>query len=298
MKVLLIINPASGKGRGNIAGKKLAKALAQHGVSTHLLETKQAGDAARFAGETADAEWIVSVGGDGTLNEVLNGLKDGSDIKLAQLPLGTANVLAKEFGLTADPGGLAKLIAEDTFRMMDVLLVNEKKKCLLMASAGFDAWVVHELHARRQGPINMLMYPAIGFELIKNLKPWKLEVYVDDRLVSSTASQVVIANVASYGGPLRMISGARSDDGLIDVLCFEGKGVFDLFRFFTASVVASSDMMANAKIYQGKTIELKEPAMVGNESCPTQMDGEPFGTVPIQFRILPNALKIAAPKTT
>ncbi|MDZ4861028.1 MAG: acylglycerol kinase family protein, partial [Candidatus Hydrogenedentes bacterium] len=110
MHVRIIANPISGGGRGPASAESLADALRKLGSSCDVRITTCAGDAHAWAGEPG-ADCVVSVGGDGTLNEIANALA-GTDTLLATLPMGTANVVARELGTPLEPNALAELIVQ------------------------------------------------------------------------------------------------------------------------------------------------------------------------------------------
>ncbi|MCB9879897.1 MAG: NAD(+)/NADH kinase [Planctomycetes bacterium] len=141
-RVLVIANPISGGGRGKVRAAQLADALRARGLTAECHFTTAAGDAGARARAAADEDWqtLVAVGGDGTVNEVLNGMPDPSR-PLAVLPVGTANVLALELGLPKDPQAAAAAIAAGRCRSMTIGVADDRR-FLLFCGVGVDGAVV------------------------------------------------------------------------------------------------------------------------------------------------------------
>ena len=152
MRVLVIGNPVSGGGRSGRLLERLVRSLEQKGHAVDVFLTEGAGEARRRAEQLeAGADRLVVVGGDGTLNEVLNGLPDPSRIPLTQLATGTANLLAHDLRLPFSVSGMTRLLENGSVRRLDMGLARDRR-FLLVVSAGFDAMVTHEVQANRSGP--------------------------------------------------------------------------------------------------------------------------------------------------
>ncbi|MFW6108647.1 MAG: diacylglycerol/lipid kinase family protein, partial [bacterium] len=109
-RALTVVNPIAGRGRGRAMAVRLAEALSQRGMELELAATSQAGDGRSAAGRAGDYDLLVAVGGDGTLNEVVNGLE--ADCPVALFPLGTGNVLAKELRLPRRVDRFCEMVAQ------------------------------------------------------------------------------------------------------------------------------------------------------------------------------------------
>ena len=140
-RLLIIFNPAAGWRRRQRLAPVLTR-LREHGCALVVRETQGPGDAERFAAEVdPDAfDIVVAAGGDGTVNETINGLAR-SGLPLGLIPLGTANVLAAEIGLRTDPASLARCLVFGEPRPIALGAANGRR-FILMAGAGFDAQVV------------------------------------------------------------------------------------------------------------------------------------------------------------
>ncbi len=171
MKLTIISNPASGRQKHSERMKVVLDMLKSKGIHPYLRETRQRGDASLFAREEAvkGTEIVLAAGGDGTINEVANGLV-GSSVKLALLPLGTANVFALETEIPPDPvkatqillNGFSQSINLGHITCRDISdKMNLENYFLLMAGIGFDGGVLNEIkreHYNQVGQGSLFRY--------------------------------------------------------------------------------------------------------------------------------------------
>lgn len=275
--------------------RAVIECLLHEGCTTELSETRQSGDARRFAAEAGGAGAVVCIGGDGTVNEVLNGLALPGGPPLAMIPCGTANVLAKELKLPRTPEGLARMIANGREARWDLGVDRVSgRKFLLFGSAGFDAHVVHVFHAARRGPIQMWQYLLWGLKCLTDHRPPRMSVEVDGRLVAEDASWVQVSNVASYGGPLVFTPRAVVDDGLFEVMILRSPHRRDTARMFAAALF-NYFFRAEYPLVDVEFVKARRVALRSEERVPVQYDGDPGGHLPVDFEIVPGGIRILAP---
>lgn len=294
-RIKIIANPVSGRGRGARLGRDVADCLRAQGAEPVLAQTLCAGDACRLAGEPDDCFAVAGVGGDGTINEVLNGLREGT--ALAMIPCGTANVLAKELRLPRDAAGLARVLASGREVPWDLGVdVVTGRKFLLFASAGYDAHVVHRFHADRKGPVRMMQYIASGLRCMIGYDPPRIRVELDGRPLPGEASWVIVSNVASYGGPLVFTPRAAPADGAFEVLVLRGNRRRDVVRMFwraLGSWILRRDLaIGGASFHRARRVRL---VPVDGRRVPVQVDGDPGGFLPAEFVVRPAAVRLLAP---
>lgn len=266
--------------------------LLQYDCHVDYCRTQRRGDARAFAADSADYDVVACAGGDGTVNEALNGMPERGAPPLAMIPLGTANVLAKELRLPRDPVGLARVIARGRPVAWDVGIERRSDhKFALMASAGFDAHVVDRFLSNRRGPIRMSQYVEWGLYSLLSYRPEPIRVEVDGALVEERASWVLVANCAAYGGPLRFARRARVDDGLFDVMIQRALKPRDALRLMWSGLYQELARrpyaMRDMRTLRGRRVVLSSDARV-----PLQMDGEAWGELPVEFEILPGAARM------
>ncbi len=231
-------------------------------------------------------EHIVAAGGDGTINEVVNGIA-GSDATLGLMPMGTMNVFANELGLPAnDLGRCWEIIRAGRTRWIDLPRANQQH-FVQLAGIGLDAQVVKETSLtlkRNFGPLSYLISAA----QIASRKPPQLMIESDDA-VTEEGSFVLVGNGRLYGGPFPFFKHALLDDGLFDVLVFKQLGYIELIKYLQ-NVIFTSDITTREVEYF-QTRHLRVSSL---EEVPVELDGELVGVCPVEFQLEPRGLKVLA----
>jgi diacylglycerol kinase family enzyme len=222
---------------------------------------------------------VAATGGDGTVNEVLNGLPADNPPAIAMLPSGTANVFAKELGIPRDAAGLAGMLRDGREIPWDLGVERlGGRKFLLFASAGYDAHVVHVFHAARTGPIQMWQYIYWGLKSIVEYAVPRIEVEIDGTRVTSSAAWVTISNVPSYGGPLVFTPHARPDNRTFEVMIQHARHKRDIVRLFFAAILnwltGVEYRMGDVTFHQARRVRLTS---ADGRPVPVQVDGDPGG---------------------
>jgi len=290
MRILQIWNPVSG--RGNAAGlvTSLAYCLERAGHKVWTRQTRCLGDARKFAAEASeDLDVIVVAGGDGTLNEVLNGLDSPLDTPIAILPAGGANVLARDLSIPHDVNDIAKIIDRHVVKRIDLGLIGTSRRFCAMASVGFDATVVKRVGLTRRCRLGKRGYvvPVLATAL-SHVGP-RLRICVDDSAEVSAAA-VLIMNTRSYAGILTASSTARCDSGLFHILALPGNSIFALVRYGVAGLWKEIGKCSDVTSLTGTKVSIRSDALAD-----VQIDGEYFGTTPVDIEIMPRSAVFLVP---
>ncbi len=293
-RICIIANPVSGGGKARRLAEALVEALEARNQKAELLLTQAQGDAGQFAARPG-AECVVSVGGDGTANEVANGLSE-SDARMAILPTGAANVVARELGLSRDPEALADLIVDGNTRIMDAGLINGRR-FLLGAGAGLDAAVVAEVHANRHGrKIGVSSYVRPTLKILRNYAFPAVEVTIDGNTVCNDGQYVIIGNCRRSAGVFEVTPKALIDDGLLDVCILRDLSILRLVRLLLGVKRPGFTNRKDVLYVQGRSVLLRA---AGDVDVPFQIDGDPAGVVSgdagIEIGVEPQALRVIAP---
>lgn len=292
MEAVVILNPAAGRGLRN-AEQNIARALRRHGVLAEVLTTSKAGDGVEMARKAAadGCNLVVAAGGDGTVNEVVNGLV-GTDCLLGILPLGTVNVLVRELNIPLNPYEAIKVIASGSPKRIDIGYANGR--CFaLMAGFGFDAEVVANVLQPIKDWIGVSAYILKGLETLAKYKATEISIKMPEETYETKAFLVIAANVSTYTYNLKITPHATPDDGLLDVCVFE-RPITDRIGFMRQV----ADVFIHRHLYH-KAVRYFRTSEIKVESTPevyVQIDGDPCGTTPTQISVDPQVLPVIVPR--
>ena len=291
MKVLIVVNPIAGGGAAARGAERLARLLEDRGHVVESFATRQpeeAGEWARKREATGDLYRIVVAGGDGTVNDVLNGLEDPSRIPLAHLAHGTANMLARELCIPRDPAAMAALVERGEVRRLDLGKAGSRR-FLLVTSSGFDAMVTSALSQARRGTLGYPGYARPIWQTLRRYRIPRLRVTVDGG-ASLTGALAIVSNIRNYGGLFSIADRARFDSGVLDACVFRGGRVRDLLRYVVAASARRVSRLPDVAYRTGRyiVIEAEEPTAV-------QIDGDYRGTTPLTIEVEPSVVPILTP---
>lgn len=283
-KILVILNPAA---RGEKAGG-LVERIEQLTAGAVIRLTTGPAEARAMAAEAVAQGFttVVAAGGDGTINEVVNGIAE-SDVALGLLPIGTMNVFAAEIGLPTN--SLRKcweIILAGHFRSVDLPCANGHY-FVQLGGIGLDAQVVQETSwdfRRDFGPLSYVISAA----QIAGRRPPRLVVEADGG--EKQGSFVLIGNGRFYGGPFVIFKNARIDDGLLDVLIFKNLGYLDIVRYLHGIIFGTHIHLPDVEYFQTRTATIRS-----EDDVPVEVDGELIGKLPVRFGFAPHRLKVLAP---
>ncbi|MCB9137240.1 MAG: diacylglycerol kinase family lipid kinase [Caldilineaceae bacterium] len=297
----LIHNPNAGmtESRDNI--DQFLKFWRSRGWDITPAPTRHAGHATELAREAAERgdRLLFAAGGDGTLNEVANGLAKSETI-LAPLPFGTANVLAKEIGIPMpnllDGAWLLKvsrLLADGRVHSMDLGLCNDERYWLLWASAGMDAFLIEQSEPRPRWikRLGMAGYAAQISLSLPRASSMRARIQVDDEYMEGEYLVVNISNSRRYaGGALELNPFGVLDDGQFEVYAFEGGNLVDVVEQTIKVSMKNHYSDARVQVVTGRSVRIETENPV-----PFHLDAEPGGHTPLTCTLAPGALRILAP---
>ena len=281
---IVILNPAAGNGQATQEQERIQSIVGNCPVrvTSHCAEAEAL---ARRAAEEG-FEKVVAAGGDGTVNEVINGIA-GSSVALGLLPIGTVNVFAMELGLPSRNLELCwDIIQSNNVRLVDLPSANGRF-FVQLAGVGLDAQVVKETSQafkRSFGPLSYLISAA----QIAVRQPPKLFIGSESTSVDE-ASFVLIGNGRLYGGPFPFFKHAIIDDGLLDVVLFKRLGYLEIIKYLQDVVFRSDIRSPDIEYFQTKHLRVTSA-----QDVPLELHGELAGNCPVDFRIQEKALQVLA----
>lgn len=294
-RAAIIYNPvARGVSRHLHLLQRSIELLARHGLEARAVATEAPGSAIEQTRREIEngCDLIIAAGGDGTINEVANGMLH-SRVPLAILPGGTANVLAHELRIPLNLERAAAQIPNlEPCRIAAgaVQMDGSEPRCFLcMAGAGLDAEIVARVHSGFKAGAGKLAYYAAGFgHVFKPLR--EFEVIVDGK--RSVASFALISRVRNYGGDLEIARGASLLRDDFEVVLFRGTQSVRYLRYFVGVSLGRVTRMSGCSVLRGQSVICEAPAA---DRVLVQLDGELAGSLPVTARILPDALTLLAP---
>lgn len=287
-EAVIIGNPNSGSAgdAGYLEG--FADTLRAGGLTVEVLNTEHPNHATGLAAAAGD-RLVIAAGGDGTVNEVLNGLSEGATLGI--LPLGTANVLARELGLPLEPEAACERILTGAAFRMDVGVATDGegtgRRFACMAGIGFDADVIREVGPRLKRYLRSLAFPLAALKVyLRGGLPELRVVSGDDTHVAQFA---IVANGRYYGGEFETAEDASLTSGTLEVVLVEKAG--QLARpDVLAHILAKRPLDRTMKSFPSRGIRAESAA--GGARIPVQIDGEVWGELPMSFHVEPAAVAV------
>lgn len=267
---------------------QLAAALRAHGVAAELHLTTAAGDARARAHAAGPEPWhgLVAIGGDGTVNEVLNGMPDPGR-PLGVLPVGTANVLAHELGLPRRIGAAAAALAAGRTRPLAIGTCNGRR-FLLFVGIGVDGAIVRRLHEVRTGTLGKHKWLGPLLHTVRHWPRCALRAAFADGEVLDGLSSVLVTRVRGYGGIMRLTPDVSADSGRLHVLCFRMRSRPSWLWHGLRAVVGRLRPGAHLLVRATTAVQIDGIA-------PFQIDGDYGGESPAAIALLPEPANVVVP---
>lgn len=279
MKYYFIINPISGKINKQLLEKNIREACLKRQVPYKVMYTKKTGDAQYLAKKIPDEECVVfSVGGDGNLNEVLNGIAKSENKILGNIPTGSGN----DFERTLNQ-------YDDGIHDFDFGIINGRH-FINVACVGLDADVANNISWIRKKkwiPVSQRYNASILYTFIK-YKFKKVKVQIDDnQSFENQCTILAICNGQYYGGGFRMAPHATLDDGLFDVYFVEKMPKIKILPLFVKLLSAKHEKSPQIKKYQGRKVIIDS-----NHRYTFNVDGEMVTDTHFEIEMRKNAVKV------
>jgi YegS/Rv2252/BmrU family lipid kinase len=288
---LIILNPAAQSDKAARLIDHLGKLVGDVEIRLSAMPGDSENLARAAIGEGCTT--IIAAGGDGTINEVVNGMMgttgdERSGITLGILPVGTMNVFAAELGIPMNSLEKAwEVIQRGFVRKIDLPRAGER--CFVqLAGAGLDAEVVKRTTRESKKALGPLSY-LVSLAQVAGEKPPPITIESADGVVR-TGSFVLFGNGRYYGGPFTMFRHGSPIDGLLDVLIFKNQSPWDLFRYMQAILMGQHPNLSDVEYFQTESLLL-----TSGEQVPYELDGEMVGYLPLRVTLEQKALSVLVP---
>ena len=293
-KALILVNPVAGPTRpkGDSWDWLLAM-LAEAGFHSDLKVTGAAGEARAMAAEAAAAgvDRILVVGGDGTVNEVVQAIAH-TQTSLGLIPAGTVNVLANEFGIPADYQAAAQIAVAGDCVSIDLGRANDRY-FTMMVGIGYDAAVTYAMWPSLKKIAGQLAYVVSGVQNFFTHRASRMRLRIDGmRRIRRLGYFLVVSNTRLYGGPGRTVNElADTRDGLLDLTIFRSRRWYHVIFGLTRVFFGRGKRFARIEAMRVRSLDVK-----ASRRLPYQLDGDNAGHTPVSIEVRPQALRLMVPK--
>lgn len=285
-KIFVIYNPAAG-GKASKIIQHLQGFLKSQRISFHLEDTRQTRSATTSVEENLDSTFtdLIIIGGDGTINEAINGL--AFDIPVSIIPAGTGDDFVKMIDIGKDMKEHIQTSIEGSISRIDLGLCNDRK-FVNGVGIGFDGQIVEDMISKR---VPLLKgHAAYYYHVLRILGGYrekKFDFQIEGKEYRKELILLTIGNGSTFGGGFKLMPAAQLNDGLLDV-CEIGK-LSSLQRFLNVGRLSNGThgVLKAVKSYQARRISVQ-----ANPSLFAHIDGERFGNPPFDVKILPGALNV------
>lgn len=288
MKTLFVINPIAGKGKAKEIVPMIEGICNSCGIEYSMVYTSKPKDGILLAREGVKAGYqrIVSVGGDGTLNEVVNGIAE-SDVVLGVIPAGTGNDFIRSIYKKRDLSTIINDVLKGDVRSIDLAKCNDMY-FINIGSGGFDAEVALASERTRKIFTGSMAYIAALIKTIFVYKSKKMKVIIDGLEFEKNTLLVAIANGRYYGGGILPAPRANLSDGIFDVCFVENMSKLKMLVLFPKYIKGQHEGIKGVSFYQGKSIKITSDSHFG-----VNIDGEVSMERNVEFQIVPKGIRVA-----
>ena len=297
-----IVNPNAGNGKGGKDRDRISEILNRNNIRFEMRSTGRKGQATEFTRDLIAGGYrkIISIGGDGTLHEVINGIFTQDhcaprDITLGIIPVGTGNDWGRMFGIPLVYEGAVQVISEGKQMLHDIGVIDyfngeEKTKTYFIniAGLGFEAVVVKKTNRQKdKGMSNKAIY---FYNLLSSLISYRntpVEITIDGRTSTAKVFSINVGNGRYCGGGMRQTPDAIPDDGLFDITVIKEMGRIEIIK--SLQLLYDGTIMSHPKVDGYRSTNLK---VTSESPLYIEADGESLGHTPVEFSIIPAAVNI------
>ena len=297
-----IFNPNAGNGKGSKDRDRISDVLSRNGIKFTSLTTTGRGHATEFTRDilARGIRKIISVGGDGTLHEIINGVFTQDhchpkDVTIGLIPVGTGNDWGRMFGIPLVYEGAAGVIKEGKTLLHDIGVIDyfsgsEKLRTFFIniAGLGFEAAVIKRTNRQKEkGRSGKAIYFINLLASLISYSNTPVEITIDGETRKTKAFSINIGNGRYCGGGMRQTPDALPDDGLLDITVIKELGKLEIIR--SLSMLYDGTVLSHPKIDGFRTTALK---VISDNTLLIEADGELLGHTPAEFGIIPSAINI------
>ncbi|MCU0462045.1 MAG: diacylglycerol kinase family lipid kinase [Bacteroidales bacterium] len=298
----VIVNPNAGNGKGKKDWERISGIFSRDNIRTHSRFTEKKGHATELTREALVSGFrkIISVGGDGTMNEIVNGIFTqnacpSTDVVIGMIPVGTGNDWGRMFGIPLVYEGAVKIIRDNKTMPHDVGTITyyssegqQKRYFMNIAGLGFEAVVVQKTNKQKdKGRSSQAVYL---YNLLSSLISYKrpvINITIDGKTITTKAFSVNVGNGRYCGGGMRQTPDAVPDDGLLDITVIKDMGRIEVIK--ALKILYDGTILSHPKIDGYRSTNLK---VTCETALYSEADGESLGHTPVEFGIIPGGVNV------
>jgi YegS/Rv2252/BmrU family lipid kinase len=301
VKTVFLVNPAAGNGAAGRRWPELAHRAAAAGLQGDTLFSERPGHLAELARTAADekATLLVVVGGDGSVNEVANGIAGREDVEVAVIARGTGRDFVRTLGIPRDPAGAVDVALNGRTRAIDLGRVSyrtwsgdeEVSWFANFGSAGWTGAIARRANETSKALGAHVSYVRAVIAVFLGWAPTRMRVELDGSRRERVLLDVAVGNGRFLAGGMMLTPDARPDDGLFDVLL-----IGDLSKRELLAVLPKVFRGTHLPHPKGELVRASVVTVEADEPLPIQLDGEQPGTTPVRFEVVRAALRVRVPR--
>ena len=290
-EAIVVVNPAARRLPPKKRLDEARSSLTERGWTVEWVQTSAPGEATPIAADAARREipLLVVCGGDGTINEAVNGLA-GAETALAVIPAGTVNLWAREAGLLKPPAEAVRLAVEGVRRRVDLGRAGDRY-FLLMTGVGLDGAVAHGVSQRLKKRVGATAYALSALRQALTYRPTRVTLSLDNEERVIRLFMLIAGNTRNYAGLTQITSSAVVDDGWLDVCAYSGRGRWDVFWLAFLTLIRQHHRSKKVLLRRVRELEIATQA-----ALPVQIDGDAFEGMVDRISLVPGALWVAVPR--
>ncbi|HZK57737.1 MAG TPA: diacylglycerol kinase family protein [Clostridia bacterium] len=287
LSYLFIVNPTAGKGRAKKTIPIIKKIMEDNKCNYQIKVTEKAGDGQLFAekAKIGDYSVIVSVGGDGTLHEIVNGMAGGAQ-KLGIVPAGTGNDFARSIDMPFNTEDAIENLIWGKATSIDLGRLNGEY-FINFCSVGLDALIAEEANRIKKYFSSTYSYIIGVVKALGKFKSIKAELVIDNKKYDEEIMLVAVCNGAYYGGGMNIAPQAKVFDGQFDICVVRKMSKLKLLFLFPTIFKGEHIKYDEVKIYRGKNVQV-----FSREDMHVNADGDIVYSRPVSFEILHNEIEV------
>lgn len=293
---LVIINPSSGKEQATEYEEQIRETLQDAYSEITVKYTEGEGDATRFAKEAAENnyDFVVSLGGDGSVNETVNGLAPfNNPPKLGIIPMGTVNDLARSLNIPMKPVDAIKLLVSGIETKIDVGMANDEIYFTNILGIGSTAKAIHQVDSAEKSKIGPIAYlKAIGKEIMDD-RTFPIKFEMEEHTWEGDVSVVLISLIDSLGGIKTIVNEVENGDGNFHIFAFKHLNLTELAKMTPSILMGKLKESENVQYFKTRQVNITTSA---GETQESDIDGEQGPNLPLNLKVLQQHITIISNK--